>query len=77
MEVIKEPVVKSYIWISVKVRIDVTLYEELLFTSIIEKILSPLGTKDKFDRCHVIHSRITIVPLDNSWQGTLHVRYTA
>ena len=26
------------IWISVKVRIDVTLYEELLFTSIIDKI---------------------------------------
>ena len=50
--------------ISVKVRIDVTLYDELLFTSIIEKILSPLDTKDKFDRCHVIHSRITIVPLD-------------
>ena len=26
------------IWISVKVRIDVTLYDELLFASIIEKI---------------------------------------
>ena len=50
--------------ISVKVCIDVTLYDELLFTSIIEKFLSPLDTKDKFDRCHVIHSRITIVPLD-------------
>ena len=64
-------------WISVKICIDVTLYDELLFTSIIEKILSSLDTKDKFDRCHVIHSRITIVPLTNSWQGTLHVRYTA
>ena len=52
------------IWISVKVRIDATLYDELLFTSIIEKILSSLDTKDKFDRCHVIHSWITLVPLD-------------
>ena len=51
--------------ISVKVRIDVTLYDELLFhLHNRDNFLSPLDTKDKFDRCHVIHSRITIVPLD-------------
>ena len=45
--------------ISVKVCIDVTLYDELFY-----HLLSPLFTKDKFDRCHVIHSWITLVPLD-------------
>ena len=50
--------------ISVKVCIDVTLYDELLFHLHNREILSPLDTKDKFDHCHVIHSWITIVPFD-------------
>ena len=51
--------------IGVKACIDVTLYDELFITSIIEKhFLSPLVTKDNFDRCPVIHSWITLVPLD-------------
>ena len=33
---------------------------------------SPLVTKDKFNRCHVIHSRITLVPL-----GWLMARHTS
>ena len=53
------------IQISVKVCIDVTLYDELFYhLHNRENFLSPLDTKDKFDHCHVIHSRITIVPLD-------------
>ena len=51
--------------ISVKVCIDVTLYDELFYhLHNREKFLSPLVTKDNFDRCHVIHSWITLVPLD-------------
>ena len=51
--------------IGVKACIDVTLYDELFITSIIKKhFLSPLVTKDNFDRCLVIHSRTTLVPLD-------------
>ena len=51
--------------IGVKACIDVTLYDELFITSIIEKyFLSPLNTKNNFDRCPVIHSWITLVPLD-------------
>ena len=51
--------------IGVKACIDVTLYDELFTTSIIEKyFLSLLVTKDNLDRCPVIHSWITIVPLD-------------
>ena len=59
--------------IGVKACIDVTLYDELFITSIIEKhFLSPLVTKDNFDRCLVIHSWITLVPLDR-----LMARHTA
>ena len=60
------------IQIGVKACIDVTLYDELFITSIIEKhFLSPLVTKDNFDRCPVIHSWITLVPpLPDTWQGT-------
>jgi hypothetical protein len=51
--------------IGVKACIDITLYDELFITSIIEKyFLSPLVTKDNFDRCSVIHSWTTLVPLD-------------
>ena len=51
--------------ISVKVCIGITLYDELFYhLHNREKFLSPLDTKDKFDRCHVIHSWITLVPLD-------------
>ena len=51
--------------IGVKACIDVTLYDELFITSIIEKYsLSPIVTKDNFDRCPVIHSWTTLVPLD-------------
>ena len=53
------------IQISVKVCIDVTLYDELFYhLHNREKFLSPLVTKDNFDRCPVIHSWITLVPLD-------------
>ena len=53
------------IWICVKACIDVTLYDELFITSIIEKcFLSSLVTKDNFDHCPMIHSWITLVPLD-------------
>jgi hypothetical protein len=67
------------IQIGVKACIDVTLYDELFITSIIEKhFLSPLVTKDNFDRCPVIHSWITLVPpLPDTWQGTHQVWYTA
>src|SRR5215216_3370929 len=46
------------IQISVKLCIDVTLYDELFFTSITEKyFLSPLQVpKDNFDCCPVIYS---------------------
>ena len=51
--------------IGVKACIGVTLYDELFITSIIEKyFLSPLVTKDNLDRCPVIHSWTTLVPLD-------------
>lgn len=51
--------------IGVKACIDVTFYDELFITSIIEKyFLSPLVTKDNLDRCPVIHPWITLVPLD-------------
>ena len=64
--------------IGVKACINVTLYDELFITSIIKKyFLSPLVTKDNLDRCPVIHSWITLVPLTKSWQGTHQVRYTA
>ena len=60
------------IQIGVKACIVVTLYDELFITSIIEKyFLSPLVTRDNFDRCPVIHSWITLVPLDK-----LVARYT-
>jgi hypothetical protein len=67
------------IQIGVKACIDVTLYNELFITSIIEKhFLSPLVTKDNFDHCPVIHSWITLVPpLPVTWQGTHQVWYTA
>src|SRR6266566_4389551 len=63
--------------IGVKPCIDVTLYDELFNTSIIEKyFLSPLVTKDNFDRCPVIHSWTTLVPLDRlmAWHtpGAVH-----
>src|SRR3990170_2228433 len=49
------------IQIGVKACIDVTLYDELFINSIIEKhFLSP---NDNFDRCPVIYSWITLVPL--------------
>src|SRR6187401_2485211 len=50
--------------ISVKACIDVTLYDELLITSINEKhILRPFQVfQDVLDRCPVIHSWITLVP---------------
>ena len=51
--------------ISVKVCIDVTLYDELFYhLHNREKFLSPLVTKDNFDRCPMIHFWITLVPLD-------------
>ena len=51
--------------IGVKGCIDVTLYDKLFITSIIEKyFLSLLVTKDNFGRCPVIHSWTTLVPLD-------------
>jgi len=51
--------------IGVKACIDVTLYDEIFITSIIEKyFLSPLVTKDNLDRYPLIHSWITLVPLD-------------
>ena len=48
------------IQISVKACINVTLYDEL-FNHLHnrEKFLSPLVTKDNFDRCSVIQSWIT------------------
>ena len=53
------------IQISVKVCIGITLYDELFYDlHNREKFLSPLVTKDNFDRCTVIHSWITLVPLD-------------
>ena len=53
------------IQISFKVCIDVTLYDELFYhLHNREKFLSPLVTKDNFDRCPVIHFWITLVPLD-------------
>ena len=53
------------IQISFEVCIDVTLYDELFYhLHNREKFLSPLVTEDKFDRCHVIHPWITLVPLD-------------
>ena len=61
----KSDLLLRIIRISVKVCIDVTLYDELFYhLHNQENFLSPLVTKDKFDRCHVIHSWITIVPLD-------------
>ena len=49
------------IWISVKACIDVTLYDELInHLHNREKFLSPLVTKDNFDRCLVIQSWITL-----------------
>ena len=49
------------IQISVKACIDVTLYDELFYhLHNREKFLSPLVTKDKFDRCSVIQSWITL-----------------
>ena len=60
--------------IGVKACIDVTLYGELFITSIIEKhFLSPLVTKDIFDRCPVIHSWITLVLPCQTW-GKAHIR---
>ena len=51
--------------LSVKVCIDVTLYDDLFYhLHNREKSLSPLVTKDNFDRCPVIHFWITLVPLD-------------
>ena len=45
--------------------IDVTLYDKLFYhLHNREKFLSPLISKDNFDRCPVIHSWITLVPLD-------------
>ena len=53
------------IQISVKVSIDVSLYDELFYhLHNREKFLSPLVTKDNYDRCPVIHFWITLVPLD-------------
>ena len=52
------------IQISVKVCIDVTLYDELFYHLHREKFFSPLVTKDNFDCCPVIHFWITLVPLD-------------
>ena len=64
--------------ISVKACIDVTLYDELFITSIIEKyFLSPLVTKGNIDRYPVIHSWITLVPLDRLMARHTQVRYTA
>ena len=58
--------------------IIVTLYDELFITSIIEKyFLSSQVTKDNFDRCPVIHSWITLVPLDRLMARHTQVRYTA
>src|SRR4051812_27500589 len=60
--------------IGVKACIDVTLYGELFITSIIEKhFLSPLVTKDNFDRFLVIHSWITLVPPCHTW-GNAHIK---
>ena len=51
--------------ISVNVCIDVTIYDKLFYhLHNRENFLSPLVTKDNFDRCPVIHSWITLVPLD-------------
>ena len=45
--------------------IVITLYDELFYhLHNREKFLSPLVTKDNLDRCPVIHSWITLVPLD-------------
>src|SRR4051812_15400808 len=45
---------------------------------VIEKyFLSPLVTKDDFDRCRVIHSWITLVPLDRLMARHTQARYTA
>ena len=64
--------------IGVKACIDVTLYNGLFITSIIEKyFLSPLVTKDNLDRCPVIHSWTTLVPLDRLMARHTQVRYTA
>ena len=51
----------TVIRISVKACIDVTLYDEL-FNHLHnrEKFLSPLVTKDNFDRCSVLKSWITL-----------------
>ena len=60
------------IQIGVKACIDVTLYDEPFVTSIIEKyILIP--QKDNFDRCPVIYSWITILPLCQT-HGKVHNR---
>ena len=64
--------------IGVNACIDVTLYDELFITSIIEKYFhSPLVTMDNLDRCPVVHSWITLVPLDRLMARHTQVRYTA
>ena len=49
------------IWISVKICIDVTLYDEP-FCHLHNWEIFPYSTNDNFDRCLVIYSWITIVP---------------
>ena len=52
----KSGILLRVIQISVKVCIDVTLSDELFYhLHNREKFLSPLVTKDNFDRCPVIH----------------------
>src|SRR5215216_4699170 len=61
--------------IGVKVCIDVTIYDKLFVTSINEKhILSPFRVfQDVLDRCLVLHSGITLVPLCYTYRKA-HIR---